>query len=87
MIHALQSKPHHGRLLSILEQRKAGKGVPVEVRKLALHDIKVAGGLQYTRDVVMRLQEAVENKLTEFEEKTGRENWILRLVQKRLEID
>ncbi|KAI9727247.1 MAG: hypothetical protein M1828_006866 [Chrysothrix sp. TS-e1954] len=87
MIRALQSKPHRGRLLSILEQRKISKCMPDEMRKLVLDDIRVTGGLQHTRDIVMQMQEVVEDKVTEFEKKTGKQNWILRLVQKRLEIE
>ena len=86
LIHALKSKIHRRRLLSILEQRKLGNCLPLEMRKLAVDEIKAANGLLHTRDVVLGLEKAVEDEIARIERGTGRKNWILRLVQKRLRI-
>ena len=58
-----------------------------EIRKLALDDIKAAGGVEHTRNVVKELQAAVETSLSLYEAKLGTKNSILRLVQKKLELD
>jgi ophiobolin F synthase len=88
LIHALrQDGPQRGRLLSILQQRKSDVGLSAEIRKLALDDIKAAGGVEYTRKVVKDLQRAVETCLSLYEAKLGAKNFILRLVQKKLELD
>lgn len=72
--------------MSILQQRKTGGELSVDIRKLALNDIKAAGGLEYAKNTAMDLQEAVSETLSQYEDKVGAKNWILRLVQKRLEI-
>ncbi|USW55040.1 Putative polyprenyl synthetase, isoprenoid synthase domain superfamily [Septoria linicola] len=87
LIHALQSTKHRGRLLSILQQRKSGNGVDMEVRKLAVDDIKAAGGMKYTRSVVMKLEKEVEGLIAASEKVAGKTNWILRLLHKRLHIE
>ncbi|KAI9710434.1 MAG: hypothetical protein M1828_002164 [Chrysothrix sp. TS-e1954] len=87
LIYALESKHYRDRLLSILQQRKPNKDVPNMVRKVALDSIKDSGGLQRTHDVVMQLQDAVAKERTELEKRTGMDNWILRLVEKRLEVE
>ncbi|KAI1771877.1 isoprenoid synthase domain-containing protein [Hypoxylon cercidicola] len=88
LIHALRSKTaHRGRLLSILQQRKTGNGLSPEVRKLALDDIKATGGLEYAKTTTIGLQEAVNETLSMYEKKVGEKNWLLRLAQKRLEIE
>jgi ophiobolin F synthase len=88
LIHALrQDGPQRSRLLSILQQRKSDMGLSAEIRKLALDDIKAAGGVEYTRQVVKELQRAVETSLSLYEAEVGSKNFILRLVQKKLELD
>lgn len=72
--------------MSILQRRKTGAELSVDIRKLALNDIKAAGGLEYAKNTAMDLQEAVNETLSQYEDKVGAKNWILRLVQKRLEI-
>lgn len=86
LIYALKSSQHRGQLLSILQERKVSSSLPKEVRQLALNNIKAAGGLSHARSVVVRLQKAVNDKLAIAEETAGAKNWILRLLQKRLEI-
>lgn len=87
LIHALNAKlPSCGRLRNILQLRKTGNGLSPEIRKLALDVIKASGGLDYAKTVVLALQEMVDKTLTHAEQKTGISNWVLRLVQKRLEI-
>ena len=56
------------------------------MRKLALDNIKAAGGLSHARSMVVRLQKAVDDRLAIDEETAGAKNWILRLLQKRLEV-
>nr|USS30769.1 BFT [Nectria nigrescens] len=88
LIHALRSKsPHRDRLLSILQQRKRYDDLSPEIRKLALDDIKATGGLEYAEKTAIELQEAVSETLTTYEERVGEKNWLLRLAQKRLEIE
>lgn len=72
--------------MSILQRRKTGVELSVDIRKLALNDIKATGGLEYAKKTAMDLQEAVNETLSQYEDKVGAKNWILRLVQKRLEI-
>lgn len=73
--------------MSILQRRKTGVELSVDIRKLALNDIKATGGLEYAKNTAMDLQEAVSETLSQYEDKVGAKNWILRLVQKRLEIE
>lgn len=73
--------------MSILQRRKTGVELSVDIRKLALNDIKATGGLEYTKTTATDLQEAVKETLSQYEDKVGAKNWILRLVQKRLEIE
>ncbi|KAK6084429.1 polyprenyl synthetase [Seiridium cupressi] len=88
LIHALRSKtPHRGRLMSILQQRKSSADLPLDIRKLALDDIKATGGLEYAKKTAMGLQDSVNETLSQYEDKVGAKNWILRLVQKRLELE
>ncbi|CAG8108433.1 unnamed protein product [Penicillium olsonii] len=86
LIHALSRRGHHrGRLLNILQQRKLGNFLSPELQKLASDDITAAGGLEYTRGVILCLQNTLDESLTHTEEKAG-SNWILRLMKKRLEL-
>ncbi|KAK8078753.1 polyprenyl synthetase [Apiospora phragmitis] len=88
LIYALDTKsPYQGRLRSILQQRKMGGGLSYELRKLAVADIKATGGLQSAKNTAIGLQEAVDETLTMYEKRVGEKNWLLRLAQKRLEID
>ncbi|KKY31328.1 putative geranylgeranyl pyrophosphate synthase [Diaporthe ampelina] len=88
LIHALCSETQHrGRLMSILQRRKTGVELSVDIRKLALNDIKATGGLEYAKNTARDLQEAVSETLSQYEDKVGAKNWIFRLVQKRLEIE
>lgn len=88
LIHALRSKsPRQGRLLSILQQRKTCNGLSLEVRKLALDEIKATGGLEYAKKTAIELQESVSETLSMYENKVGEKNWLLRLAQKQLEIE
>lgn len=87
MIHALRSPEHGRRLLSIFQQRKRSDGLPPVVRKLALDEIRKAGGLDFAREVIGDLQKAVWDSLHRVEKQCGTDNWILRLVLKKLEID
>ncbi|KAI3397656.1 hypothetical protein diail_10527 [Diaporthe ilicicola] len=73
--------------MSILQRRKTGVELSVDIRKLALSDIKATGGLEYAKRTAMDLQEAVSETLSQYEDKVGAKNWILRLVQKRLEME
>lgn len=74
------------RLLSILQQRKIGNGLSMEVRKLALEQIIASGALQRTRKVIVKLQEKLDRIMLECEQEIGSRNWILRLMQKRLKV-
>ncbi|CAG7555112.1 unnamed protein product [Fusarium equiseti] len=88
LIHALATKsPEQGRLLSILQQRKCGNGLCPEVRKLALDDMIAVGGLEYAKKTAVGLQDSVDETLSMYESKVGEKNWLLRLAQKRLEIE
>ena len=86
VVHALQSHAYRGRLLSVLNQRKSQHGLSNNIRKLVLDDIRAAGGLTHARETVASLQGAIEEKLMSLEEETGMKNWILRLIQLRLEL-
>lgn len=77
---------YRGRLLNILQQRKVGNSLSAELRKLALDDITAAGGLEYTKNVILGLQNRLDRSLTQCEERAGESNWILRLMKKRLEL-
>ncbi|PTD01183.1 Geranylgeranyl pyrophosphate synthase [Fusarium culmorum] len=88
LIHVLSTKsPQQGRLLSILQQRKCGNGLCPEVRKLALEDMIAAGGMEYAKKTALGLQESVNETLSMYESKVGQKNWLLRLAQKKLEIE
>ncbi|EWG50864.1 hypothetical protein FVEG_16702 [Fusarium verticillioides 7600] len=88
LIHALATKsPEQGRLLSILQQRKCGNGLCPEVRKLALKDMIAAGGMEYAKKTALGLQDSITETLSMYESKVGETNWLLRLAQKKLEIE
>jgi geranylgeranyl pyrophosphate synthase len=87
LIHTLAEKSQYrGRLLNILQRRKVGNSLSPELRKLALDDITAAGGLEYTKTVIMALQKRLDRSLAQSEESAGGSNWILRLMKKRLEL-
>lgn len=52
-----------------------------------MDDIKATGGLAYAKQTAIDLQEAVNETLGMYEDKAGGKNWLLRLAQKRLEIE
>lgn len=88
LIHALgASSPRRGRLLSILQQRKREITLSDEILKLALEDIKTAGGLQHAKSVLLEMQVSMEKMISLYEIKMDSKNWIMRLSQKRLEIE
>ncbi|RBQ68210.1 hypothetical protein FVER14953_21058 [Fusarium verticillioides] len=88
LIHALATKsPEQGRLLSILQQRKCGNGLCPEVRELTLKDMIAAGGMEYAKKTALGLQDSVTETLSMYESKVGETNWLLRLAQKKLEIE
>ncbi|CAI6340763.1 unnamed protein product [Periconia digitata] len=87
LIHALRQSSHRHRILSVLQQRKASMSLSPELRKLVLEDIKAAGGLEYAIKKTRELQESISETLAMYEEKVGEKNWLLRLAQKRLEVD
>ena len=82
----MHSSPNRGRLLSIFQQRKFGGELLPETRKLVLDDIKAAGALSYTHELIEQLQEEVEKEQKALDERTGVKNWILRLIQQRLQV-
>lgn len=87
LIHALGTEsPERNYLMSILQQRKKKCTLPNSVRKLAVDSIKATGALEYARKTAISLQEAVDETLSQYEDRVGAKNWILRLAQKRLEI-
>lgn len=87
LIHALGTEsPERNHLMSILQQRKKKCALPTSVRKLAVDSIKATGALEYARKTAISLQEAVDETLSQYEDRVGAKNWILRLAQKRLEI-
>lgn len=88
MIHALNSPAlQRGRLLGILQMRKSGAPLSKEILNMAVDEIKATGGLEYARKTAMSLQEKVNSALSYFETQIGTRNYIMRLVQKRLELD
>lgn len=74
------------RLASILQQRKAERGLTLELRKLAADEIRSSGALDKVEKVIQGLQQVVDKTLTLYEDRLGAKNWILRLLQKRLEL-
>lgn len=88
LIQALSTKSlGRGRLSSILQMRKSSVPLSKEVLKMAVKEIRAGGGLDYARNTAKDLQEKVNSALSYFETKTGARNYILRLVQKKLELD
>ncbi|KAK8133580.1 hypothetical protein PG984_005592 [Apiospora sp. TS-2023a] len=97
LLHALGGEdpaaaPQRARLRSIMQQRKnamgnGGQGLSYAVRRLAVADIRAAGGIDAARKTALHLQEAVDETLTMYESRVGEKNWLLRLAQKRLEIE
>jgi hypothetical protein len=67
--------------------RKTSSPLSGEVLKMAVDELRAAGGLQYARDTALNLQESVNTALSYFETEMETRNYILRLVQKRLELD
>ncbi|KAJ5523607.1 terpenoid synthase [Penicillium frequentans] len=87
LIHAMSEvTPYCDRLRNILQLRKTGNGLAPEIRELALGGITSAGGLEYAKGVVLALQRVIDVELKHAEEDTGINYWVLRLLQKRLEI-
>ena len=46
-----------------------------------------AGGLEYAKKIAVGLQDSVNETLSLYESKVGEKNWLLRLAQKKLEIE
>lgn len=87
LIHALgKDSLQRDHLISILQQRKVRSGLSGTVRKLAVDSIKATGGLEYALKTALSLQEAVDETLSQYEGRVGAKNWILRLIQKRLDM-
>lgn len=52
-----------------------------------MEEIKATGGLEYAKNTAIGLQDSVNETLSMYEDKVGGKNWLLRLAQKRLEIE
>lgn len=88
LIHALQKDgSRRGRLLGMLQRRKSDMELSDGIRKLALENIKAAGGIEYTRKAAKDLERVVEASLSLYEANIGSKNFISRLVVRRLEFD
>lgn len=88
LIYAMNANPKtRARLLNIMQQRKAGQCLSLEVRKWVVAEMESCGALVFARGIVMNLQKSVDDMLSDIEEKMGAKNWILRLVQKRLQLE
>ena len=74
-------------LMSVLQQRKFDHGLSMELRQVVLDHIQKANGLEYARNEARKLQEEVARQLSLLEKKTGFKNWILNLVQHRLDME
>jgi hypothetical protein len=46
-----------------------------------------AGGMEYAKKTALGLQESVTETLSVYKSKVGEKNWLLRLAQKKLEIE
>lgn len=87
LIYAMNANPKtRSRLLNVLQQRKNGQFLEFEVRKLAVAEMESCGALEVAKGIVLNLQKSVDEMLTEIEHKMESKNWILRLIQKRLQL-
>lgn len=88
LIHTLKTESiHRARLLGLLQQRKTGTPLSDEMLKMGVDALRAAGGIDHAREVAKGLQRAVDQTLSDIERQIGAKNFILRLVQKRLELD
>ncbi|KAE8853025.1 hypothetical protein PTNB73_10212 [Pyrenophora teres f. teres] len=87
LLHALSVQPSSKKLLCELIQRRRDAGcLSYEQKMLALKQLDCAGSMVYTRETLKRLQGEVYKDVKKIEDMTGKENWVLRALLQKLEI-
>lgn len=89
LIHALRiSQKQKQRLRAILQERRHnGSGMCVEMKSLVLEMLRDAGSLEYVRQVLKELEDAIDAEIRRVEEIVGEENFVFRLLVERLKVD
>lgn len=89
LIHALQiSQKQKHRLQDILQERRHNGGsMCVEMKDLVLKMLRDGGSLEYVRQVLEELEDAIDAEIRRVEEVVGEENFVMRLLVERLRVN
>ena len=90
IIHALaqQAEPRTTQFLSVLQSRSKDGGLSREAKKLVIRWLEEAGSLEYTRKTLGDLYLELREEVKRVEKQAGmKENWILRLILYRLQLE
>ena len=86
LLRLLSTRPNNIQLQSILMQRRCQGKLTLEMKKYILEQMKNEGCLDYTRDVLKRLDDEVERVTKQIGDEMGTTNWIMLLVLERLRL-
>ncbi|KAK4185022.1 isoprenoid synthase domain-containing protein [Podospora australis] len=70
----------------VLEQRREKRCLSTAQKELVLKPLKGSKSMDVTLETLHRLQADIENLTGQLEERTGRENWVLKLCMYRLRV-
>jgi hypothetical protein len=74
------------RLQSLLHQRLITGKMTFEMKKLALEHMEQTKSLEYTKEMLGLMYAQIQKEVDFLERQTGSENFLLRLLLKRLQV-
>ncbi|KAF3400488.1 Ophiobolin F synthase [Talaromyces pinophilus] len=86
LIHSLTTKPNNIRLQAMLHQRLINGKMTLEMKKLALDQLAETKSLEYTKEMLGYMYTQIQKEVEFLERQTGSENFLLRLLLKRLQV-
>ncbi|MCJ1461492.1 hypothetical protein MMC07_000089 [Pseudocyphellaria aurata] len=86
LIHALGNRFQNSQLRSILQERRAAGKLSFELKQVVLEHLHQSKSLEYTKSALHSLQSAIDDEIKRVEKRSGVENFVLKMMLKRLRI-